>query len=141
MKRMIFSGGIILIFASMVLMSFAAMTRDPVSTNNLPDLKGKWEGTRITGGGTSALTDLEIYNDTIPLQGKLLVHNVIVRGTQGRTVTLNFKNGVIDKEGNILIKSGDNVFELSLYRSEGKMKLEGDYYFMGFRGKVSFYKK
>jgi len=141
MKKVIFSKWCCLLFTLMVLVSCATVPKKPITKSDLSDLKGKWEGTRTTLGGVTALTDLEIYNDTLPLKGKLMVHNILVRGTTYRTETLEFNNGGINKEGNFMLQHGDNVFELSLYKGEGKMKLEGEYYYRGFRGKLVLYKK
>jgi len=141
MKKAIFLGCIGLLFALISVVSYAAMTKTPISPSDLPALKGKWVGTRIAGTTPGGITELDIENDTPPLQGKLTVHNVIVRGSRGRTVTLEFKNGQIDKQGNLVIKKEKNEFEFSLYEGEGKMKLEGDYYFMGVRGKITLQKK
>ena len=70
-----------------------------------------------------------------------MAHNVLVRGASGGTVTLDFNNGLINPEGNFIIKSGQDVIELSLYQGEGKMKLQGDYYIMGAKGMLVLYKK
>ena len=133
--------GIILLFITMGLLSCATLPKKLITGNDLPILKGKWDGTRTVGTGVTALTELEIYNDTIPLKGKLMAHNVLVRGASGGTVTLDFNNGLINPEGNFIIKSGQDVIELSLYQGEGKMKLQGDYYMMGAKGMLVLYKK
>lgn len=112
-----------------------------ISQSDLAALKGNWEGERVVAVGTSALTDLEIYNDRLPLQGKMTFYSILVRGTGGRQESLAFKNGIINKEGDLMIREGDNVIELSLYGGEGKMKLDGTYFYKGFRGKLYFNKK
>ena len=142
MKKVIFSGCIILIFVSMVLMSYAAMKKEPISSSNFSDLKGKWEGWRTGGVSAQNLrTELEIYNDTPPFKGKLTFHDVQRRGMMSGTHTTDFSQGTINDEGNLILKSGQNVFEFSLYRDERKMKLEGDFYFMGFKGTMTLNKK
>jgi len=140
MKRMIFSVCIILIFALLVLVSYAAMTREPISTSNLSDLKGKWEGWR-SFGTTNLRTEFEIYNDTLPLKGKFTFHDMKRKGMMSGTITSDFGRGTINDKGNFYLKSGENYWELSLYKSEGKMKLEGDFYFQGAKGTMSFEKK
>ena len=120
--------------------SFAAMTKKAITKEDLPALKGKREGVRTVGGGTTANTDLEIYNDTVPLQGKLTVHNVIVRGAPGRTVNLEFQNGLIEA-GNLVIRKEKNEFEFALFTGEGQMKLEGNYFFVGAKGTMTLNKK
>lgn len=142
MKRMISPGCAILIFASMVLVSYAAMTREPISTSNLSDLKGKWEGWRSSPTGSLNLrTELEIYNDTLPLKGKLTFHDVLRKGMTRGTHTGDFTRGIINKEGNFYLKEGENYYELSLYKGDGKMKLEGEYYFFGAKGTISLNRK
>ena len=136
MKRMIFSGCIILIFASMVLVSYGAMIREPISSENLPDLKGKWEGWRtFRGVGTRNFrTELEIYNDAIPLQGKLTFHETQTKGMMSGTIIMKFNTGKINDGGNFILESGGNSWEFSLYKDKGKMKLEGDFYYQGGSG-------
>jgi len=142
MKKIVSLGCIVLLSTLMALVSCATLPNKPISKSDLPSLKGKWEGQRTTGAGTAANTDLEIFNDTLPLKGTLTVHNVVTRqGTPGRTVVHEFQGGTINEAGNFILKSDQILFELSLYQGEGKMKLEGDYYYWGFKGKVVFYKK
>ena len=100
-------GSIISLSALMVAASCAAMTKKAITKEDLPALKGKREGVRTVGGGTTANTDLEIYNDTGPLKGKLAVHNVIVRGAPGRTVNLEFQDGLIEAR-NLVIRKEKN---------------------------------
>lgn len=144
MKRTIFLGCIILLSALMVLTSCATTPtaiKKTISGSDLQTLKGQWEGMRSTGGGKSERTELEIYNDSTPLKGKLMAHNVIIRGERGRTVTIDFNNGVINSEGNLMIKSEQNIIDLSLYPAEGKPRLEGSYYLMGGKGTLRLNKK
>jgi hypothetical protein len=144
MKRMIFSGCIILIFASMVLVSYGAMTREPISTENLPDLKGKWEGWRTPlqrGTTQSYRTDLEIYNDTLPLKGKVTFYDVERKDKLGGTIFNKFNTGQINNEGDFVIESGEHTYNLSLYKDKGEMKLEGKYDFRQTRGTISLKKK
>ncbi len=46
MKRLIFSGSIMLLLASMAIVSYAAWQKIAISQSNLADLKGKWVGSR-----------------------------------------------------------------------------------------------
>jgi hypothetical protein len=141
MKRMIFSGCIILVFASMVLVSYAAMTKQPITVKDLPDLKGKWTGSRVGGGGTRLNTDLEISNDSLPVQGKFIFYDVVRPGQRGRTEIKEFKNGKINDQGNLLFTGPNIEVELSLYKDDGKMKLEGNYFWAGVKATMSFTKK
>jgi hypothetical protein len=119
------------------------MTKESQSPSNVSDLKGKWEGWR-TGpvGATGLRTDLEIYSDTLPVKGKLMFHDVKRRGMKdvAGEVVQEF-TGTINENGNLLAKSGQNYFELSLYKGDGKMKLDGDFYLTGFKGTMTLNKK
>ena len=140
-KMMIFSGCIILVLTSMVFMSYGEMQKVAISAANLPDLKGKWIGSRVGGGGTSLNTDLEIFNDSLPIQGKFIFYDVTRPGQRGRTEEIDFKGGKINDQGNLFVKGANVDVELSLYEDGGKKKLEGNYYWMGVRATMSFKKK
>jgi len=140
MKRMIFSGCIILVLASMVFVSYAEMQKIALSQGNLADLKGKWVGSRTIGPGTLKNTDLEISNDSLPVQVKLIFYNVRRPGKMDTTEIRDFK-GKINDQGNLFHKGPDNEVELSLYKDDGKMKLEGTFFWFGSKGTMSFKKK
>jgi hypothetical protein len=138
MKKIVFWGVFILIIL-IGLASYAAMTKEPISESNLSDLKGKWEGWR-TLTGSDFRTELEIYNDTLPLKGKFIFHDVKRKGMMSGTNTSEFEQGMI-KDNNFYLKRGENEFELSLHKGDGKMKLEGDFYLTGNRGTMILNKK
>ena len=140
MKRIIFPWGVILLIISMVLVSYAKMERIAISESNLADLKGKWIGNRTMGAGVTKNTDLEISNDSLPLECKLTNYDVTFGARSATTVSLNFK-GRINDQGNLLIRGPEIEVELSLYNDDGKMKLEGNFFWMGVRGTMSFKKK
>lgn len=140
MKKIIFLGVFIQIFILIGLASYAGMTREPISEGNLSDLKGKWEGWRTLAGTRDFRTELEIYNDTLPLKGKFIFHDVKRRGMTSGTNTMEFGEGTI-KDNNFYLKQGENYWELSLHKGDGKMKLEGDFYNKGARGTMTFNKK
>jgi hypothetical protein len=141
MKRMLFTGSIILVLASMVSVSYAEMQKIALTEGNLADLKGKWVGSRDTGGRIGINTDLEILNDSLPVQGKLIFYNVRKAGGKSDTTEIrNFKARIND-QGNLFFKGSNNEVELSLYKDDGKMKLEGNFYWTGSRGTMSFKKK
>jgi len=141
MKRMIFLGGIILVLASMVFVSYAEMQKIALSEGNLADLKGKWLGSRDTGGRTGINTDLEIFNDSLPVQGKIIFYNVRKAGGKSDTTEIRDFKGKINDQGNLFFKGPNNEVELSLYKDDGKMKLEGNFYWFGSRGTMWFKKK
>ena len=142
MKRIVFWGFFIQVFILMGLASYAAMTKEPISEGNLSDLKGKWEGWRTIETRRDARTELEIDNDTLPLKGKFIFHDVKRPGKMSATgtETLEFDGGRIEN-GNLLLKRGQNYWELSLHKGDGKMKLEGDFFFRGAKGTMTFNKK
>jgi hypothetical protein len=139
MKKIIFWVFFIHISILIGLVSYAAMTKEPISENNLSDLKGKWEGWRTLTGGNFR-TELEIDNDTLPLKGKFTFHDVKRKGKMSGTNTMDFGKGRI-KDNNFYVKKEENEIELSLHKGDGKMKLEGDFYFAGNRGTMSLNKK
>jgi hypothetical protein len=138
---MIFSGCIILVFASMVFVSYAEMQKIALSKDNLADLKGKWEGSRDVGGRIGVSTDLEISNDTLPVEGKFTFYNVRKAGGKSDTTEVRGFKGKINDEGNLVFKGPNNEGELSLYKDDGKMKLEGHFYWSGSKGTMSLKKK
>jgi hypothetical protein len=144
MKRAIISIGVVSIFVFVAIASHALYTKKPITTKDLPTMKGKWEGERVIQdirGENKYPVDLEINNDKLPLQGKMTLHKVMKAGQKDRTEIMGLKNSEINKEGNLLIKGQQFQVELSLYVEEGKMKLEGDYQFEGLRGTLTVYKK
>jgi len=141
MKKMIFPGGVIILIISMALVSYAKMEKTAISEGNLTDLKGKWVGTR-TVGMYALDTELEISNDSLPVQGKVIFHQVGRPGMPSGTQIVDFKDGKINDKGNLLVKDSAIELELSLYKDAGKMKLEGDFSAMGgVKGTMSFKKK
>jgi len=140
MKKIIFLWGVILLIISMALVGYAKMEKIAISKDNLADLKGEWIGSRTIGPGTVKNTDLEILNDTLPLQVKLTFYDVKKPGKAFTTEIRDFK-GKINDQGNLFHKGPDNEVELSLYNDDGKMRLEGTYYWFGSKGTMSFKKK
>jgi hypothetical protein len=100
-------------------------------------------GTRNIGSGTVLNTDLEILNDTLPVQTKVILYDVAKPGARqrGETVTAEFKNGKINDQGNLLITGNNIEVELSLFVDDGKKKLEGNFFWKGVKGTMSFKKK
>ena len=140
MKRINLVWGVILVLISTALVSYAEMQKIALSEGNLADLKGKWVGSRTVGPGRVLNTDLEISNDSLPVQGKIIFHDVLRPGKSATTEVRDFK-GKINDQGNLFHKDPDNEIELSLYKDDGKMKLEGNFFWMGTKGTMSFKKK
>ncbi len=141
MKRIVYGGVIIQIIILIGMVSYAAMTKQPITVKDLPDLKGKWTGSRIGGGGIRLNADLEISNDSLPVQGKLTFYDISRAGRRGQTEIKDLKNGKINDQGNLLFTGSNVEVELSLYKDDGEMKLEGNYFWTGRKGTISFTKK
>jgi len=125
----------------MVLVSYAEMQKIALSESNLADLKGKWVGSRSTAKRVGINTDLEIFNDSLPVQGKLTFYNVTKPGGKSDTTEIRDFKGKINDQGNLFFKGPNNEVELSLYKDGDKMKLEGNFYWFGSSGTMSFKKE
>ena len=141
MKKMIFSGCIIILLASMVFVRCAAMQKIAISEGNVAQLKGKWTGSRRPNPSLTLNTDLEISNDSFPLQGKWIFHEVRIPGKSDTTDIIDFKGGKINDKGNLLITDSAIKAELSLYKDDGRMWLDGTFSFPGGQGRMSVIKK
>ena len=141
MKRMIFSGCIVLVLASVVFVSYAEMQKMAISKDNLAELKGQWTGSRSPNPGSSFNSNFEIFSDSLPVHGKFLFYNVRKRGKADTTEPHEFKNGKINEKGNLLFEGRSMKVELSLYKDGGTMKLEGEYFASERHGTISFKKK
>ena len=139
MKKSV-AGIVLMLIMLLGLASYAAMTKEPISKSSLSDLKGKWEGWRTIEGSRDARTELEIYNDTLPLKGKFTLHDVRQKGTKSGTNEVEFDQGKI-KDDHFYFKRGNNELELSLHKGDGKMKLEGEFQFWGAKGRMTLDKK
>jgi hypothetical protein len=104
-------------------------------------LQGEWEGARDIYWGliqTFDYTLMEIFNDTLPLKGKV---SISFLGEKDLRV-YSFENGTIDANGNLVADSGpDMKINLALYREKGKMKLYGSYFHGQKEGTLTLYKK
>jgi hypothetical protein len=141
MKRMIFSGCIILVLASVAFVTYAEMQKISISKDNLAELKGKWHGTRSPNPGSNFNSDLEFFNDSLPVHVKFTFYNVRKRGKADTTEIHEFKRGKINDKGNLLFERGALKVELSLYKDGDQMKLEGEYFASERHGTISFKKK
>ena len=143
MKKKVIGVGMIFLFVLITGTGYTLYTKKTITQADLPALKGKWSGERVVKGAPDKyLVDLEINNDKLPLKGKLTLHKVIRAGVKERTEVINLeKNSELNKEGNIVIKGKNILFELSLYTEDTKMKLEGNYKFQELDGILYVYKK
>jgi hypothetical protein len=115
----------------------------PIASSDLPDLKGKWEGTRELVLGflrTFTFTQMEIFSDTLPVKGKVIIYVQGDIGTDPRTYT--FDDGEIDQLGNLIIRlPEENLMKLSYYSEERKKTLYGNWSHKAQLGKIVLHKK
>ncbi len=141
MKRnmTIFSLG--LFIGAFILTACASAPKTLLSSNEVSVLKGQWEGARDMIWGRYRSFDhtvLEIYNDSIPLQGKISI--AFMDGTDPREY--RFENGIIDPQGNLFVQLQNDIkFVLSFYREENKIKMDGYYTHRGNEGRLTLYKR
>jgi hypothetical protein len=151
MEKRIFLGGIGLLLVSVLLVSCAPVQKTIITKSNLPTLRGTWQGwtTFSSFEGKPVLTSMEINNDTVPVMGKIILYNLpdavasilpVDAKTAGGDVPIDFKNGEISDQGTLIGQTGKNFLELTLLAGE-KMKMNGWFYYYGFRGTVELTKK
>jgi len=118
-----------------------ASTKAIISQSDLSLLKGKWEGSRdisLAHARTIDSAEMEIFNDSTPLKGKLTIYFLAGSDTRRHS----FENGLIDADGNLSIELTEiNKIKLSLYREGEKIKLDGYYWHRDNMGRIIFYKK
>jgi len=151
MKKTIGLVGMGLLLVSMVLVSCAPMQKTMLTKNNVPMLKGNWQGwtTFSSLPNSPVLTTMQITNDTVPVTGNITLTNLpdavaavfpADAKTAGNNVTINFSNGMITDQGTLLGRSGENFLELTYYAGE-KPKLNGWFYYYYAKGTAEFTKK
>ena len=131
---------LLLVLSLSIAVSCATTPKTPIAPNDLALFKGRWEGTRNmlwNLNRTSDFTTLEVYNDALPLKGKLVVHFM---GSDVRS--FDFENGAIDQQGNLVLPlTSDIKTVLSLFKEPTRMKLYGVYYYKENTGTLNLYKK
>lgn len=93
-------------------------------------------------------TTLEIYTDTVPVQGKITILDVPQRVAANwpvslsatKTATFETKNIRVTDQGTLIDTSGQNFVELTYYAGE-KPKLEGWFYYSDAKGTMSVTRK
>ena len=123
---------------------YTKMKREPITNYNISLLKAKWEGLTTFGSVANSIrvpTTMEIYNDTVPMKGKLTMHNVPPAvfnlfvpkpKTLSGDATIEFGDGNINERGNFVGKQGENSFELTLIIAptmEQKLRMDGWIYY------------
>ena len=126
MKRLM----IVLLAVFFILNACATVPVKPIVSSDLPDLKGRWEGTREIVIGfvrTFAFTEMEIFSDTLPVKGKVIIYHQDYSGTEPKTYP--FDDGEIDQEGKLIVRLPENNrMELSFYSGETKKTLYGSFW-------------
>jgi len=139
MKRLL----IALLAVLFLLGACATVPVKPIVSSDLPDLKGRWEGTREIVIGfvrTFAFTEMEIFSDTLPVKGKVIIYYQDYSGTEPRTYP--FDDGEIDQEGKLIVRLPENNrMELSFYSGEPKKTLYGSFWHLRQLGKIVLHKK
>ena len=119
----------------------ATVPKTAMTPSDLSFLKGEWEGSRdITLERLRSIdfTEMEIFNDSIPLKGKIAY--AFMGGSDTRRYS--FENGFIDSEGNLSIELTEIIkINLSLYREEKRIKLDGSFSYRDSTGRLTLYKK
>lgn len=142
--------GISLLLVSTMWMGCFLIKKEPttITNYNISLLRGKWEGLSTFGSVSSNIrvpTTMEIYNDTVPLKGKLTMHNVppavfnrfVPRpNTLSGDATIEFGDGNINERGNFVVKQGENYFELTLKIGQ-KLRMDGWIYYLSLNPSVT----
>lgn len=121
---------VLLFLAGTILAGFATAqtAKTTLTKDNLPILQGKWEGSAVFGVSTRTTLILDIYNNSLPLRGKISVQNIpedaaniFPHGFEGSRWESYFDTGTLTDKGTLLITGrGGNFGEFTLM--EGKSK-------------------
>ena len=109
----------------------AQTTKTTLTKDNLPILQGRWEGPAVFGVGARTTLILDIYNNSLPLRGKISIQNIpedaaniFPDGFEGSEWESYFDTGTItDKGGLIITGRGGNFGEFTLVESKSKDSL------------------
>jgi len=124
--------------------AFAA-PKQQITANDLPGLKGTWQGILDLGlMGTAASTPvtLEILNDTVPVKARLTLRNVPddaarAMGVMSGSNVFESDEGLITSQGTLCWTGAQKgYFEIAVDGSE----LDGTYWFRGVKGSVDLKK-
>jgi hypothetical protein len=106
----------------------AQPTKTILTKDNLPILQGRWEGQAVFGVGVRTTLILDIYNNSLPLRGKISIQNIpedaakiFPDGFEGSGWESYFDAGTLTDKGDLMITGrGGNFGEFTLI--EGKSK-------------------
>ncbi len=157
MKKIIciFAVPLILVNVIMSMGATVPATATILTKDDLPILEGRWEGSVVFGGRVHSTVTLDIYNDYLPLKGKLSIQNIPREAANifpGEFETTGwesyFDNGTITDKGDLIIRGrGGNFGEFLLSEGEskrslieGESKLDGWFYLWGAKGAVALHR-
>ncbi len=127
-----------------------------LTKNNLSILEGRWEGSAIFAERIRTTATLDIYNNSLPLKGKVSIQNIpreaaniFPGGFEGSEWESYFDTGTVTDKGGLIIRGrGGNFAEFSLVESEskrsiieGESKLDGWFYLWGAKGAATLHKR
>lgn len=127
-----------------------------LTKTNVQILEGRWEGSAVFAGGVHTAVTLDIYNDSLPLKGKVSIQNIPMEsanifpdGFEGSGWESYFDTGNITDKGGLIIRGrGGNFGEFSLIEGKSKWsliedesKLDGWFYLWGAKGAVTLHKR
>ncbi len=158
MKKVLCLIAVLLLLVEAIIAGCATVptTTTILTRNNLPILEGRWEGSAVFGEGVHNTVTLDIYNDSLPLKGKVSIENITREaanifpgGFEGSGWESYFDNGTITDKGGLIIQGrGGNFGEFSLIESEskrsvieGESKLDGWFYLWGAKGVTILHKR
>ena len=153
MKKRGFQVSLAFLLVWTLLTACAPMQKTIITDGTLPTLKGKWSGwTTFTGYQMNSLmTILEIFNDKVPVEGRITIQNFpgpvrrafnipLENVTADNSIVLKFNDAKITDDGTLLGTNGQNFLELTYYAGE-RQKLAGRFYFFGAAGTTEFTNK
>ena len=126
-----------------------------LTKDNLPILEGRWEGSIVFAEGVHPTVTLDIYNDSLPLKGKVSIQNIpreaanfFPGGFEGTGWESYFDTGTITDKGGLIIRGrGGNFGEFSLIEGkskrsvlEGESELDGWFYLWGAKGAATLHR-
>ncbi len=139
----------VLLLMWMLLAACAPMQKTVITNDTLPTLKGKWSGwtTFRNYQERSLMTTLEIFNDKVPIAGRIIIENFppAARSMIGiplkdvmadNSIILKFDDARITGDGTLRGTNGQNFLELTYYGE--RQRLDGPFYFYGAAGTMEF---
>jgi hypothetical protein len=158
MKTILCLLAVLLLLAEAIIAGCATVstTTTILTRNNLPILEGRWEGPAVFAGGVRTTVILDIYNDSLPLNGKVSIENIpreaaniFPGGFEGTGWESYFDTGTITDKGGLMIRGrGGNFGEFFLIESkskqsilEGESKLDGWFYLWGAKGATTLHRR